>query len=701
MFEACCFMAALLVAHPAPDGGVAGPARKPSDLTFHGETVVTATRSDEATDRLPVEVLVLDARKIESVGARTLDDILRQVPSFQLSREQSSEVAIAPSTSVAFRGLGGTSSSRALVLLDGFPINDPFQGYVRWSQVPPGAVERVEIVRGGSVVWGNLGIGGTINLITRSPRVTSNRVSARVGERSLRSAVASASRGFGESGVRVSASYRKANGYYRIGPEDRGPADVSIASETGTAHVSSDLRIGPSSRIEVNAGWFNDNRGVLLRGDQYHTRNEWFHFGGRFVSDPDTTWAYHVFATQLDSSSSENRAAAGRTVAIPVRDQYAVPARSYGADAQWSRRVGRHDLVLGADGVRTRGEVDERSRYVEDAFTAQTASGGRQWLAGAYLQDLFAASERWTVTGALRWDHWNTSQVFQRVTDLVSSAVTTHEFGARAGSVLSPSLGATVRVGNRALARAAVYGGFRAPSLNELTKPVNGPTRVIEPNPGLAPERLRGGEVGWELQPRRSVDLSVNLFHEEVDRTIQSVTTGQTGTVFETIEPCGYLPPRYTCQQRENVGQIRSQGVEVGGHWSSDRGYGLDASAVVQSAKVTRAPERPTLVGKRVMQAPDWVLVTAIRFPIAGRGSGSLGYRWVSDRYDDDLNQRYVGQLRAVSLALRYRFTPVLEGSLTATNLLDRANPVAVPGGLTEFGAPRLVSIGLRWTPVR
>lgn len=44
------------------------------------------------------------------------------------------------------RGLGGI---RALVLLDGVPMNDPFFGYLQWSRVPLELVKQVEIVRGG------------------------------------------------------------------------------------------------------------------------------------------------------------------------------------------------------------------------------------------------------------------------------------------------------------------------------------------------------------------------------------------------------------------------------------------------------------------------------------------------------------------------------------------------------------------------
>ena len=76
--------------------------------------------------------------------------------------------------SVSMRGLGGI---RALVLLDGVPINDPFFGYVQWNRVPMESIQRVEIVRGGgSPLWGNYAMGGVINLLSRRPGAEPQRV---------------------------------------------------------------------------------------------------------------------------------------------------------------------------------------------------------------------------------------------------------------------------------------------------------------------------------------------------------------------------------------------------------------------------------------------------------------------------------------------------------------------------------------------
>src|ERR1044071_4654826 len=61
-------------------------------------------------------------------------------------------------------------SSDLLVLLDGIPFNDPFGGWVYWSRVPLVSVDRVEITEGTtSNLYGNMAMGGVINIITSHP----------------------------------------------------------------------------------------------------------------------------------------------------------------------------------------------------------------------------------------------------------------------------------------------------------------------------------------------------------------------------------------------------------------------------------------------------------------------------------------------------------------------------------------------------
>src|SRR5918911_1366511 len=115
-----------------------------------------------------------------STAATTLDDALRQLPGFQLFRRSGSRTANPTSQGLSLRGTGASGASRALVLADGIPLNDPFGGWVYWSRIPRESVERVEVLRGGaSNLYGSSALGGVVQVITRktSPRVVSLEVS--------------------------------------------------------------------------------------------------------------------------------------------------------------------------------------------------------------------------------------------------------------------------------------------------------------------------------------------------------------------------------------------------------------------------------------------------------------------------------------------------------------------------------------------
>lgn len=102
------------------------------------------------------------------------DDVLRRVPSFSLFRRSSSVAAHPTAQGVSLRGVGPSGVSRTLVLLDGVSMNDPFGGWISWSRVPPGSVDKAEIIEGSSAnLFGSSALGGAINLITPRPRTTS------------------------------------------------------------------------------------------------------------------------------------------------------------------------------------------------------------------------------------------------------------------------------------------------------------------------------------------------------------------------------------------------------------------------------------------------------------------------------------------------------------------------------------------------
>lgn len=134
---------------------------------FFGETiVVTPTRfQDSASDRA-ANVTVITRAELERNPSQTLPEILQDYAGIGMRDLFGNNAA---NSTVDMRGFGAAADQNTLVLVDGVRQNDIDTSGVVWAAIPLSAVERIEIVRGGSsVLHGSGAVGGVINIITRS-----------------------------------------------------------------------------------------------------------------------------------------------------------------------------------------------------------------------------------------------------------------------------------------------------------------------------------------------------------------------------------------------------------------------------------------------------------------------------------------------------------------------------------------------------
>ena len=102
---------------------------------------------------------------IVSAPSGRIEDVLSNVAGFQQFRRSDSRSANPSAQGVTLRALGGNATSRALVLLDGVPIADPFFGYIPLSSINPDQLSSIRVTRGGgSGPFGAGALAGTIEL---------------------------------------------------------------------------------------------------------------------------------------------------------------------------------------------------------------------------------------------------------------------------------------------------------------------------------------------------------------------------------------------------------------------------------------------------------------------------------------------------------------------------------------------------------
>ncbi len=138
------------------------PARPALPQFFMKEIVVTASRYERSSFRVPNSVYVISHEKKEKADPQILADLLKHAPGVEVTE------AGPFNTRPVIRGLMG---SKILLLVDGERLNDtresPFSG-AQLSLVDIDEVERVEVVNGpGTVLYGSDALGGVVNVITK------------------------------------------------------------------------------------------------------------------------------------------------------------------------------------------------------------------------------------------------------------------------------------------------------------------------------------------------------------------------------------------------------------------------------------------------------------------------------------------------------------------------------------------------------
>ena len=123
------------------------------------EVVMTASRKKENIKEVPSSITVVGEKQIQSqltVNSDITSILQYTVPSLGTNSGQTSN------TGQTLRG------RQVLVLIDGIPQSTPLRNGARdLRSIDPSAIERVEVIKGASSIYGNGADGGIINYITK------------------------------------------------------------------------------------------------------------------------------------------------------------------------------------------------------------------------------------------------------------------------------------------------------------------------------------------------------------------------------------------------------------------------------------------------------------------------------------------------------------------------------------------------------
>ena len=124
------------------------------------EVVITATRTEQKSDRIPAPVTVIQAAEIKAAGFVKLSEVVGEL--------NGASVMNYFGNGLQLRGL---DPAYTLILIDNEPVIGRNGGTYDLDKIPVSNIERIEVVRGPvSALYGSEALAGVINIITKKPQ---------------------------------------------------------------------------------------------------------------------------------------------------------------------------------------------------------------------------------------------------------------------------------------------------------------------------------------------------------------------------------------------------------------------------------------------------------------------------------------------------------------------------------------------------
>jgi outer membrane receptor protein involved in Fe transport len=564
------------------------------------QIVVTAAKHETLVKDIPASVTIINSEQIElqNLPNGDIGDILRSVPGITTRR------AYAPFPSYPnIRGLG---SDATVILVNGIPTN-----WEITQAIPPGNIDRVEIIRGpASALYGANASGGVINIILRQ------------GKQEKSGSLGVGYGNFDTWRLRGDAQGRVDKFSYAIA----GSFEDSQGSRVVTNQVNPSITMiddcdYDKKAVSMNTAYaFNSNSKLSFL---YNFFNDRYTRGRPYVGGD---WDRHFAAVSLDHEFTDQvslRAYTGfryddllhlydkgRTNYDPNKkrytDYYEIPM-----ELSLTANIGANNrITTGFFYNQQETEQDYHSWYTnallgENSYKVRTMAG--------YIQDMWKPVEALTITAGVRYDHWeNYDNYFSNFSD-------THP-GDRTDDNISPKLGIKYNF-SREMSVWTNYGmGFKPPTSAQLYDDRTSGGNPRQANPDLKSETTQSWELGVEKWFGNAIQTNVVGFYNYTDDKILSW--------FDTNN----------IWVNKNIGGAKSYGVEFCAAWYLTDNWTLDANYTYNLATIDENPSNPSQEGNYLPFSPKHKANIGISYKKANDYTISVFTRYLGDQYTNDNN---------------------------------------------------------------
>jgi len=647
------------------------------------EVVITASREPQSLLTIPAAATVLSSSELVSRSHFTTDEVIQGEPGVTVLRE-GGMFTVAPT--LVIRGTGADEPGRTVVLVDGAPVNKQDTGGVNWNRLAWLETGSIEILRGAlSAVYGSGAMGGVVQLFSPVAREGIN-VSGEVHGGTFGTVGGSASirRGFHladdqslEFSLRMGG--RQSDGYISTLEEDRNEFTVKNFLKEKALSVGLALH-GPAASIRVAYDYYDD-----LRGE------------GEKILAPDgetrtfATNALRVSASGGSSSLTWNVASWGQfeqytrvdeRIKNEMYERFDVLSDRMDVGGNGEFTIQTEHLGRWTAGLEvSRGAVDGEDHYITSPD--YVINRGTLDIAAATLRTRQSALDgRVKLIASLRYDHamLHDGEILSSLSpwDAIAGPLTDSKWQA-----ISPAAGASLQVGSNVLF-ASYSRGFRAPTLDDLTR--SGWTRIGPKlaNPELGPETIQGVDVGIRGS-LAGVRYEAVGYVSRGNDFLSYVDTGEE-----------IFGGRYTLKQRKNIAEVSLVGAEYSLAATLPFSLELRLAATIRHSEIVSEPSNPELEGRKLEMSPE----ECGRADLTWRGPVDLTVTWegLGEQYyvngSEDVKIAGYGQFH---MRASRRLGSGLELSLDGQNLTDQK----YLGSVTQLAPGRMFLLRLGWSMER
>lgn len=637
------------------------PEQKQIEAVKLNTIVVTATGYEQDLSQAPASMTVIDRAELEKREYNDINDVLRNSPGIVVTGAGSAQT-------ISIRGM---ASNYTLFLVDGKrqfakdvnPNGDDF-GFEKNILPPIAAIERIEIIRGpASTLYGTDAMGGVINIITKKVTDqwtgtvelgTTIQDQGDSGDTKNGSVYVAGPLIPNKLGLQVGLNKQKRDedayigGFrkneneslntrltYIINNDHDLAFDANFVKQEGEATLGKTVR---PSRTAVNS-YSRNYRDVYAI-----THN------GRFTDNLDST-------TYLQYENSRN----------PDRENTVLGTKGIELETwtfnnQWNWSLNHHVLSFGAyykdEALNDKGT--NRNPNIPN-FSELT-----RWSAAAFLEDTWSITEKFNLTGGLRYDYDENY----------------------AGHV-SPRLYGVYNLNDDLTIKGGISTGYKQPDIRSATSgfysvtggggaPTSTGRAIIRANPDLKPETSVTSELGLSWNNDYFKTTLTGYFTQFKDK-ITEVRTCETDTdgsltnrdnvpVWKCAE--GSIP-FYFISDRINVDKAELKGIELTLDSELNEYTRLTANYTFTDTEIKSGAFK----GRPLNAMPEHMFNITMDYDIndALNMWSRLHYRTETSAYlsrtsMSNPNPGYT----MIDLGLNYKFTSNLKGKFGVYNLLDK-----------------------------